>query len=76
MYLSLLSFSPSITKKHIQELIESNLLSDDLRNTLKATSNTQERNEELNEQFLVYIKDFADRRKLDISIFPEELINL
>jgi len=76
MYLSLLGFNPAITRKHIQELIDSDLISDDLRNTLKSTINTQSENRELNEQFLVYIKDFAGRRELDINIFPEELRNL
>ena len=74
-YLSLLSFDAQVTGPYIQDLLDSGLLGEDLTRTLKATQEQQKSNQELHCQFITYIKDFAQRRALDINIFPRELIN-
>jgi organic radical activating enzyme len=74
-YLSLLSFDAQVTGPYIQDLLDSGLLGEDLTRTLKATQEQQKSNQELHRQFITYIKDFAQRRALDINIFPRELIN-
>jgi len=74
-YLSLLSFDAQVTGPYIQDLLDSGLLGEDLTRTLKTTQEQQKSNQELHSQFITYIKDFAQRRTLDINIFPKELIN-
>lgn len=75
-YLSLLTFDSKITDPYIQELLDSDLISDDLRNTLLATTKAQSPIIESNKQFSNYIQEFAKRRNLDINIFPQSLRNL
>jgi organic radical activating enzyme len=75
-YLSLLTFDPDITDPYIQDLLDSDLISDDLRNTLLSTIGVQSPDRNLNTQFSNYIQEFAKRRNLDIDIFPQSLRNL
>ena len=75
-YLSLLTFDPDITDPYIQDLLDSDLISDDLRNTLLSTIRVQSPDRNLNTQFSNYIQEFAKRRNLDIDIFPQSLRNL
>ena len=75
-YLSLLSFDSSITKPYIDELLATDLLSDELRRTLISTLATQVSDTTLNAQFINYITEFADRRNLDINIFPENYLKI
>jgi len=74
-YLSLLSFDQELTAPYINELVESGLIGDDLTRTLRATQQQQQSKPELHKDFITYIKDFSQRRDLDINIFPKELIN-
>lgn len=74
--LSLLTVDRSITYNSIQDLIDSDLISDDLRNTLLSTIKTQSADAELNAQFSIYIQEFAKRRNLDINVLPHPLSNL
>jgi len=76
MYLSLLSFDQNIVKERINDLLATDLLNESTRKTLENTLTQQKANTKLNQQFVEYIQEFSQRRNLDLTIFPKELLEL
>jgi organic radical activating enzyme len=74
-YFALTNFDTELTSLYIQDLLDTSLLSDDLRQSLNGISNLQHKNLTAYTQFHNFIREFAVRKQLDINIFPKELIN-
>jgi len=74
-FLSLLQFDSTITDASISDLLSSDLLSERSRNTLESTRKMQIQNQKSNKEFITYITEFAQRRNLDLSILPKDLLS-
>jgi organic radical activating enzyme len=72
-FLSVQYYSPELTDVYLTELINSELTPDDLKQSLISLVSSQQFKVDMHQKMLKFISEFASRRNLDITIFPEKL---
>jgi hypothetical protein len=75
-FLNVQYYSPELTDHYLNELINSKLTPDELKQSLISLKNNQKSDSNMHQKMLEFVSEFASRRNLDTAIFPEKLFTI